>query len=86
MSGLLFGLALFTIDLLSLVVGFRWLWHKGGVSRGKAVILLIVGKLAILGGGVYLALVVYRVDALLFVVGSLLALLLFSGVCYWRYR
>lgn len=83
MLGLSFGFVLFMVDLLLIAVVFRWLWHRG-VSRGRVVVMLVIGKLAILGGGVYLSLVVYRVDALLFVIGSLLALLIFSLVFYHR--
>ena len=88
MSGVLFGFVLFTVDLLLLVAIFRRLWRSqdGELPRAKTVILLIVGKLVILGGGIYLALVVYLVDALLLVVGSLLALVMFSLVFYHRYR
>lgn len=85
MSGLLFGFMLFMGDLLLIVAIFQWLWRRG-VSRGKTIILLVIGKLIVLGGGIYLSLVVYRVEALMFVVGSLLALLSFSLVCYRQYR
>ena len=85
MLGLSLGFILFMVDLLLIVVVFRWLWHRE-VSRGRLVTLLVIGKLAILGGGVYLSLVVYRVDALLFVIGSLLALLIFSLVFYRQCR
>ena len=88
MSGVLFGFVLFTVDLLLLVAIFRRLWRSqdSELPRAKTVILLIVGKLVILGGGIYLALVVYLVDALLLVVGSLLALVMFSLIFYHRYR
>lgn len=84
MVGLLFGFVLFMVDLLLIVAVSRWLWRRGAFRN--MVIPLMIGKLAILGGGVYLALVIYQVDPLLFVVGSLLGLLMFSVVCYRHCR
>ena len=85
MLGLSLGFVLFFVDVLLIAVVFRWLWHRG-VSRGRMIILLIIGKLAILGLGVYFSLVVYRVDVLLFVIGALLALLIFSLIFYRQGR
>ena len=73
------GFLLFVLDILLLALLFRRLWRSNTqVSRYRLLALLSVLKLPLLGGGVYLVLVVWRADILWLVLGALAALLLVS--------
>ena len=79
------GFVLFALDLLLLAVLCRWLWRSNRhVHRYRLLVLLSVAKLPLLGGGVYLALVVLRLDLLAFVLGALVALVVISGLLVIR--
>ena len=73
------GFLLFVLDILLLALLFRRLWRNNTqVSKYRWLALLSVLKLPLLGGGVYLVLVVWRADILSLVLGALAALLLIS--------
>ena len=74
------GFVLFALDMLALLLLFRRLWQRGTrPSQRRLLVLLSAAKLPLLGGGVYVALVVLEVDVLLFVGGALAALLVVNG-------
>lgn len=74
------GFLLFVLDILALLLLFRHLWQRSTrPSSRRLLVWLGVAKLPLLGGGVYVSLVVLKVDVLLFVGGALAALLLVSG-------
>ena len=79
------GFLLFALDILALLLLFRRLWQRGTrPSQRRLLVWLSVAKLPLLGGGVYVALVLFEVDVLLFVGGAFTALLLVSGALVAR--
>lgn len=79
------GFLLFALDILLLVALLRGIWHSGTrLSRYRWLALLSLLKLPLLGGGVYLVLVVGRADMLSLVLGALAALVLLSGALIVR--
>ncbi len=79
------GFLLFGLDMLLLVLLFRRLWRAGTRLGGcRLFLLLSLCKLPLLGGGVYLVLVVWRAELLTFVLGALAALLSVSGTLIVR--
>ena len=81
------GFLLFALDILLLALLFRRLCHSNSqMSRYRLLALLSLLKLPLLGGGVYLVLIVWQADMLSFVLGSLAALSLVSGTLIVRER
>ena len=79
------GFLLFFLDLLLLAVLLRSLWHRQTqISKYRLLALLSLLKLPLLGGGVYLVLVVWHADMLALVLGALASLALVSGVLIVR--
>ncbi len=79
------GLLLFGLDILLLVLLFRYMWRNSTqMGRYRLLVLLSLLKLPLLGGSVYLVLVVWRADMLALVLGALAALALVSGTLVVR--
>lgn len=81
------GFLLFVLDILLLALLFHRLWHNNTqMGRYRLLALLSLLKLPLLGGGVYLVLVVWRADILSLVLGALAALSLVSAALIVRER
>ena len=79
------GFLLFALDILLLALLFRRLCHNSTqMSKYRLLSLLSLLKLPLLGGGVYLVLIVWQADMLPFVLGALTALTLVSGTLIVR--
>ena len=85
MVSFIVGFLLFVLDMLVLLLLFRRLWQRSTQpSQRWLLILLSVAKLLLLGGGVYVALVVLETDVLWFVSGAFVALLSVNGALVAR--
>ena len=77
LMALISGALVMAADVLVLALLFRLLWQRQRVvAKLKLVLLLLLNKLLLLGGGTYLALVVWRQEIGSYVLGALLMLVL----------